>query len=454
MRLRNLLLPIILLATLFARSEEYRGPEVAPPFYQVRYEASKIEGGLKFPVQYTIWIPEEVETLRGVIVHQHGCGTGSAKSGLTGAFDLHWQALAREHDCALLSPVYEYEDGKSCRLWCDPGQGSAQAFQKGLRDLGELAGHQELESVPWALWGHSGGGVWVGIMTALYPERVAATWMRSGVLPIEQRPNREPVTLYEVTEGMVSVPMMVNLGTGEGVTVKDGRFAGVWPAAKKFMEKVREKNGLGAISVDPLTDHQCGNQRYFAIPWFDVCLEARLPKSAGDPLRSMDREAGVLVPFLKGEVVSAEAVAGEAVAAKAVAVSEFGGDAKQMGWLPNAEMGRLWETYVEDTSTADTTPPPAPFDLELAGGKLSWKAHADLETGLAGFVIKRDGEVVAELPEKNKNPFGRPLFQGLLYSDTPRLPLEKMEFLDPNPAKSVESYEVISKNTVGLISTQ
>ncbi|MDF1851975.1 MAG: hypothetical protein P1U85_14135 [Verrucomicrobiales bacterium] len=437
--MRRLLFLIPLLASCLGHAEDYIGPEVEPPYYQVRYEASKAEDGLKFAVQYTVWIPEVVENLRGVIVHQHGCGTGSAKSGLTGAFDLHWQALAREHDCALLSPVYEYEEGKSCRLWCDPEQGSAQAFQEGLRDLGKLSGHPELEKVPWALWGHSGGGVWVGIMTALYPERVAATWMRSGVLPIEQRPNREPVTLHEVNELMLSVPMMVNLGTGEGVTVKEGRFSGVWPAAKKFMENVREKNGLGAISIDPLTDHQCGNQRYLAMPWFDVCLEARLPKSVGAPLRVMDRDAGVLVPFHKG---------------KAISVSEFEGDATQMGWLPTPGLGEAWETYVEDTSIADATPPPAPFDLQFADGKLSWKAHADLESGLAGFVIKRAGKVIAELPEENRNPFGRPLFQGLQYSDTPKPPLEKMEFIDPNPAKSVEGYEVISKNTLGLLSSK
>ena len=32
-----------------------------------------------------------------MVVHQHGCGEGSCKSGLTGAYDLHWQALAKAH---------------------------------------------------------------------------------------------------------------------------------------------------------------------------------------------------------------------------------------------------------------------------------------------------------------------------------------------------------------------
>lgn len=81
-------------------------PPANPPYYRVRYEASTKPGELIFPVNYTIWIPAGVKLLRGVIVHQHGCGEGSCKSGLTGAFDLHWQALARKHGCALMAPSY------------------------------------------------------------------------------------------------------------------------------------------------------------------------------------------------------------------------------------------------------------------------------------------------------------------------------------------------------------
>ena len=80
-------------------------PPAEPPYYRVRYEASDKPGELAYAVNYTVWIPPGVKTLRGVIVHQHGCGEGSCKSGLTGAYDLHWQALAKKHDCALLSPV-------------------------------------------------------------------------------------------------------------------------------------------------------------------------------------------------------------------------------------------------------------------------------------------------------------------------------------------------------------
>ena len=82
---------------------------------------------------------------------------------------------------------------------------------------------------------------------------------------------------------------------------------------------------------------------------------------------------------------------------------------------------------------------------------LTWEAEADLESGLAGFIIERDGEVIANLPKEPKNPFGRPLFQNLQYSDTPTQPLVKMQFTDVKAESGKKhAYRVMAVNTVGL----
>src|SRR2546421_1634155 len=158
----------------------------AGQYHKVDYPASTSPNELQTPVTYTIWIPDGVAHLRGIIVHQHGAGTTASKEGSTAAYDLHWQALARKWDCALLGPSYhvtnektDYTPGGS-ELWFNPGRGSNKTFLRALSELGAQSGHPELNAVPWCLWGHSGGGIWASVMQAMYPERVAAVFCRSG----------------------------------------------------------------------------------------------------------------------------------------------------------------------------------------------------------------------------------------------------------------------------------
>lgn len=433
---------LVLAGAVFGQQAPYDVfPAAEAPYYRVRYEASTQPGELIFPVNYTVWVPPGVETLRGVIVHQHGCGEGSCKSGLTGAFDLHWQALARKHGCALLAPAYEQPEKADCQMWCDPRNGSDAAFQKGLADLGAKCGHPELAKVPWALWGHSGGGHWAGGMVLLHPERVAAAWLRSGVPLVKADPARAAIKTYAVPEAALGVPVMCNPGTKEGFSVKDGRFAMVWPANTAFFTEVRGKGGLIGVAVDPLTAHECGNQRYLAMPWLDACLSARLPAEPGGPLRTMPQSSAMLAAWPEPGVTPVAPVP----------VASFSGTKEMSVWLPNETIAKVWLQYVTDTAVTDVTPPPAPTNVRVNGQELTWEAEADLESGLAHFIIERDGEEIATVPEQPKNPFGRPIFQGLQYSDTPVQPLATMRFTDAKAEAGKEHrYRVIAVNTAGL----
>jgi hypothetical protein len=107
--------------------------------------------------------------------------------------------------------------------------------------------------------------------------------------------------------------------------------------------------------------------------------------------------------------------------------------------------------YVKDTLVSDSTPPSAPTNLQVKGNELKWEAEADLESGLASFIIERDGKFLANLPETGKNPFGRPIFQNLQYSDTPTQPLVPMKYTDTKAeAGKKHTYRVITVNTAGL----
>ena len=416
-------------------------PQTAPPYFYVRYEGSEKPGELIYGVTCTVWVPPGVKTLRGVIVHQHGCGHGAGLTGLTGTFDLHWQALARKHRCALLSPSYEQPKEQSCSLWADPREGSESSFIKALSDLGKKTGHREMATVPWALWGHSGGGHWAGGIAFLHPQRVAALWLNSGPLAVEPNPDRPEDKPFDLTPAALKIPIMCNQGALEGITKTDGRFASVWPRFQFLFHSIRSRGGLIGHAVDPLTEHPCGNQRYLAIPWFDTCLEARLPKpnpqeQSGTALRPMPQESAWLAPLLGGEAVPA---------------SQYDGETENSVWLPNEAIAKAWMSYMKDTSVPDDTAPPAPRNLEVVDNKLTWTAEADLESGLAYFIIQRDGKFLAKVPESDENTQGRPLFQSLYNGDTPRQPLPEMTFTDTSAQRGVtHSYRVIAVNTVGL----
>ena len=66
-------------------------------------------------------------------------------------------------------------------------------------------------------------------------------------------------------------------------------------------------------------------------------------------------------------------------------------------------------------------------------------------------MIERDGKRIATVPEKPANRFGRPLFQGLQYSDTPAFPLVEMTYLDEEAKPgNKHAYRIIAVNTLGL----
>jgi hypothetical protein len=407
--------------------------------FSVHYPVSSLPSGFGFATTYNLWIPEGVKTVRGVIVHQHGCGEGSNKGAVTAADDLHWQALARQWDCALLGPVIHQPEAANCRLWCDPRNGSETTFLRALTDLAQQSGHPEVATAPWCLWGHSGGGFWASILQAKYPERIVAIWFRSGTAYSAWQKSDDPklvgqVPFVELPPAAYEIPMMANPGTKEN---GDKRFNGAWTGTLAMFKAYRAKGAPIGFAPDPLTSHQCGDQRYASIAFFDACLALRLPVT-GNTLRKIDQAKGWLSPLL-GDI--------------AVLAADFKGDLTTSNWLPDAAFAKAWADYVKTGATSDSTPPPAPFRVATkatdAGVEITWDAHADRESGLRQFIVKKDGVSIGRVPETPKNPFGRPLFQGMSYGDTPTQPLAAMRFVDKG-AKPGSKYEIIAVNGVGL----
>ena len=394
-------------------------------FYEKYYPVPEnpAPGVFVYGADWRIWIPPGVETLRGVVVHQHGCGTGSAERGKDAVYDLHWQALARKYDCALIA--VSYEQTGECALWCDPRNGSARSFLTALDDFAKESGHPELAAVPWALWGHSGGAQWCGSMTHLYPDRIVAAWLRSG------HSNTVGRTFDSLpsTPEFFQTPILFNIGTAE----REGNLASIWKEGFPLFDRVRAEGGKIGFLIDPHTDHETGDSRYPAIRFLDECLAARLPETPGE---------SALRPAPEGVLLSADDVADEAV--KPFAENGI--------WLPSEGFAEVWRRYAADCSFDDRTPPPPARGVRLSeSGLLTWDLAADPESGFAGVEVSWNGRRW-RIPEENRNPYGRNLFQGLQYSDTPNSPIPPLEFQIPEYRPGAGPVELTVFNTCGLAS--
>jgi hypothetical protein len=242
-------------------------------YLRIVYPPSTTAGELQLGVTYTLWIPDGIQTVRAVIVHQHGASIPAAQAGATSAYDLHWQALAKKWDCVLLGPSYRVLNDAidltpgGAELWFDPRQGSDRAFLRALDEFAAKSGHAEIAFVPWCLWGHSGGGIWANVMSMLHPDRVLAAFLRSGTAAMFR--SRNEFIQPTVTPATYEIPTMVNFGVGE-------RGNRPWDGSIATFEEYRAQGAPIGLAPDPRTAHYCGDSRYLAIPFFEACLQMRL----------------------------------------------------------------------------------------------------------------------------------------------------------------------------------
>jgi len=228
------------------------------------------------------------------------------------------------------------------------------------------------------------------------------------------------------------------MAANPGVKEKDHkRFKNAWIGNLAMFKAYRAKGAPIAFAPDPASGHETADSRVLAIPFFDASLRLRLPDKPGDPLKTIDQSVGWYAPLM-GD--------------KAVPAADFEGDKSAAVWLPDEQIARAWQDFVKTGFVSDQTPPPASTGVKFDAGTktLTWSAAVDYESGVQAFIIERDGKRIARLPEKPRNRFGHPLFQGMTYGDTPQLPLAAFEYKDADAGDGTHAYRVISVNAAGL----
>ncbi len=323
---------------------------------------------------YSLFMPDGLDTIRGVFVHQHGCGMEGR--GLSTAYDVQYQAFAKKWGLAILGPDLYYRSG--CYEWRDPKSGSGPSLLAALTRIGEVSHHRELDSAPWLLWGHSGGGHWVLGMMRDYPERILAAFCYS--------PAFDPQ--WDYPEEALKIPVMIRHAGANDSNSPNGKC---WATAVNAFHRLRAAGGLASIAYTPYQNHNYSFVRYMSIPFYESVLARRLPVSS--PSYTSMRDMGEKTGWL-----------GDTLSLNTYKYTEYRQTPTVLSWLPDSMTAAKWKEYVITGTVIDRTPPPAPYGLSgkrlhNVAVELRWKADADVESGLKQFHIYNGNQLIARFPE-------------------------------------------------------
>jgi pimeloyl-ACP methyl ester carboxylesterase len=317
---------------------------------------------------YSIFIPEGVKYIRGILIHQHGCGMEG--TGAAAAHDLQYQAFAKKWNLAVIGPDLYPVKGSSCRDWISPEDGSGASLLVAIQNFASMSSHPELNNAPWLLWGHSGGGHWVLKMLAAYPARILSAFCYSAAF--------DPAITFPPTTGKIPV-MLRHAGPGDLIDC--------WPTATHVFLKFRALNSFASLVNNPSQTHNLAYTRYIAIPFFESVLAQRLPKKRSASLKDMDpRKAWV----------------GDTLTYEVYKLADYKKSIDGMSLLPDAVTAAKWKEYGITGTVIDHTPPPAPAALQIltdTSRYLTWNVRGDVESPIQYFNVYKNKQLIGRFPE-------------------------------------------------------
>lgn len=323
---------------------------------------------------YAVFIPEGISRIRGVLIHQHGCTMEG--NGASSAYDIQYQALAKKWSLAIVGPDIYPKPGRNCADWVDPAvSGSGPSLLHALDMAAQMSGCSSLSYAPWLLWGHSGGGHWLLGMVRDYPERIVAACAYS--------PAGDPQ--WEYRDEAAQIPILIRHA---GANDFNDPSANCMQTALNAHAAFRKMDGWSSIAGIPWENHNLTCLRYMAIPFFESAMSFRLPDSPSEGLKNIESSLEWL-----GNPETNTIVRGLG----------FKGDRTGMCRFTDSVTAEKWREYVTTGTVVDHTPPDAPYGLQISricGNQceITWKADADMESGIHHFVIYVDGKSVGRLP--------------------------------------------------------
>jgi hypothetical protein len=277
--------------------------------------------GKREDVTFDLWIPEEAEVVRGIVVMSgHGSGTPLFKNPAL-------RKIARELHLA----VFMFLGNPLQRGFWPHGMLSEE-----LAAFGERAGRPELANAPLFLYGHSNGTGFSAIHAAARPERVWA-W-------VSMRPG---ITFQVYQPGAAAVPGLVIFGEDDQFLTRPSvpENLSVVPAIRKRFQATWN------MAVEPKTGHGPGEKTWpLVFSFLRHTFVARVPADA-DPrkgpvkLASLDLDSGYLGRNWDPHEGGYQNL-------PIAPFAEFSGDHATASWLVNAAYAADWQAFQRDGEVA------------------------------------------------------------------------------------------------------
>lgn len=341
--------------------------------------------------KYAIFIPDGFPQLRGILVHQHGCGYAcnndwdGNRNGVEN--DIQYIALAKKWGFALISPslcqikdsTIKYDRDIDCLGWSNLENGSEKAFFAALDTVARWSNHTEIPNLPIALWGHSGGGNWVLSFMRKHPEKIIALFAVSPAFTY----------IHDYPKAVAKIPILIRHG-GKADYNDNGIWC--WKNALRQFHLIREMGGYVGLAFSPKNEHGSGDSRYLAIPFFEAVFAQRLPVKGNTILQDMDTAKAWLADSTTNQLIK---------------FSDYKGDKLNMVWLPDSITAAKWKEFVSSGTVTDNTPPPAPYNIKISimdtsNIEISWNADADIESGIAHFNVYLNDKLIGQLPSEKE----------------------------------------------------
>lgn len=310
------------------------------------------EGGLEH-VPFRIWLPEGVQTVRGVVFNPFYTKAVTQE---------HWQAACRQWNFGILSA--NFFGAKQTEF--------PELIDRALATFAEESHHPEIAKAKMCPVGMSAGAGMSVKITELMPERVIA----AGPVCLEVGPRN--------AESM-KVPIMTVFGE------RDGKQ---YEKLKARLPEAREQHALYAIAVQWRRRHEFARANNLLIPFFDAAIRQRLG-APGQPLREFDETAGWL-----GDLSN-----WDSEVTRVQPYDKFAGDKSQACWFPDEKTARAWQAFVTREPVLELKQPPGlgdgqPFILHRVGDRITVEGRLKVEQANSGTIEVYEGtKRVAELKE-------------------------------------------------------